>query len=177
MATHETWFVAADAELDSLFPGWVVAGKAEEPCVPLPIWTSKAPPMAPIRRPSLGSEPKVERRVPPGLRALPHWHSVDAPLELIEDLVACLDVPQEVPALRIGPADSSEDAAIVRGVPAHTLTKLAVLSDSEVEALCVDIENAYDAAALDQLDLLLALRDLAKCAVTRGSHLCLFVTL
>ena len=177
MATYETWFVATATELNALFEGWVVEGEPSEPVAPLPIWTSTEPPVLPGRAASSGYMAGLEERTPPGLRALPHFRWSDSPFDLLDQLAAHLDWTDVVEPLRRGPANSSEQVAVVRGLPVELLPRLAAMSDDEVRELGVEIENAFDPEELEHDELLLALRDLARIAVERGAHLCLFVTM
>ena len=176
-STYETWFVATATELDGLFKGWVADGEPTEPVLPLPIWTSTERPIAPVRAASSGYMAGLEERTPPGLRALPHFRWSDSPFDLVDQLAAHLDWTSDIQPLRRGPATSSEQVPVVQGLPVELLPKLGAQSDDEVRELGVEIENAFDPDDLEHGELLLALRDLAKIAVERGAHLCLFVTM
>jgi hypothetical protein len=177
MAAYETWFVATDAELDALFPGWTAAGEPSEPVVPLPIWTSDALPSAPVRAPSSGYFAALEDETPAGLRALPHFRWSDSPFDLIDGVAAQLGWLQDVPLLRRGPHNSSEQVGVVRGLPGDVCARLATLTEDEIRELGVEIENAFDPDDLEHIELLLALRDLAELAAARGAHVCVFVTI
>jgi len=177
MATFETWFVATATELNALFRGWVAEGEPSEPVVPLPIWASTESLVGPIRSPSSGYMAALEESTPPGLATLPHFRWTDSPFDLLDQVAAHLDWGGDVEPLRRGPANSSEQVAVVRGLPVELLPKLGGLSDEAVRDLGVEIENAFDPDDLEHGELLLALRDLAKIAIERGAHLCLFVTI
>ncbi len=177
MATYETWFVANDAQLVKLFPGWDVDNPQPRPQSPLPVWNPPTATMEPIRRPPSEYLVSLEANAPGALRGLPHFCWKGSPFDLIDQLSAHLGWREDTPLLRKGPPDAEEEIAVVQGFPDSVLPALAAMNDEDMLNTGVEIEGAFDVDELEHGVLLLALRDLAKEAVRLDGHLCLFMTM
>lgn len=175
MATYETWFLATDAELDRLFPGWGDA-RGNRADAALPVWRQTSPPVPPARPPSSDYLEGLEGGTPPGLRSLPHFRWKNSPFDLIDDLAVHLGYTGDVAILRKGPPESEEEVPVVQGFPDEVLPRLGALSDEEIHQIGIELEGALSEDDLENKELYVALRTLAQLAKA-GEHLCLFITL
>lgn len=163
MGTYHTFFVAADDELDRLFPGWKPVHAeparrgAKNPFTnetqTIVEWVPVAP-IGPLGKPSLYDDvwgppvPSVEvptgpfadyaefieRQGPPGLRALPHFRSKN--LEPFYDFDALVGLLFGR-ATRVPPARLGEgdDVPIVFRLPRAAAERLLSLDGAELRAL------------------------------------------
>lgn len=162
VGTYQTFFVASEADLERLFPGWHAARPErvmKETVNPftkqkmtVPMWQPVQPP-TPLGKPSLYDDvwgpplppiaavendymAGIEQAGAPGLRALPHFRGKNYhPFVILEPLAAALVGPSVlVPPARIGcPGD--DDAPSVDALPDVAVKVLATLDDARLGPL------------------------------------------
>ncbi len=172
MGTYHTFFVATDAQLDRLFPGWVTAlpSKAPRPGInpftkqPITVqdWAPAHPPK-PLGSPNLYDDvwgpaapalvvaneymAMLEEACAPGLRALPHFRDKNVHMyawEQLGDLAPMLDHEQTAtPPIRIG-REGDDNIPKVWTLSRSATETLADLADDALQPLALRILSEYE---------------------------------
>lgn len=185
MGTYHTFFVATEAHVARLFPGWTPPEPKGAPPAPLgrpsyldDEWGPAVPPLVP---PADDYSAYIEGACPPGLRACPHFRAknvVDYAFTCLGELAPLLVEGEEAtPALLRGPKDD-DDVPFVWTLSATATAKLAALGSDQLVELggrvgeqSLEGPGDDDGEALAE-HLLAPLAALAREAVRTAGRLC-----